>query len=102
MDVLPFFPDGGNFCEFLFASVDAKTLLKKDLGTLKGKDRLLDEQMLSCTSQPPLRREPNLKIAGLLPLKVYLFISTLKAPITTAADDIHQYFFIVFFRENNT
>ena len=26
---------------------------------------------------------------------------TLKAPITTAADDIHKYFFIVF-RENNT
>ena len=30
---------------------------------------------------------------------------TLKAPVTTAADDIHKYhkyFFIVFFRENKT
>ena len=27
---------------------------------------------------------------------------TLKAPITTAADDIHKYFFIDFFRENKT
>ena len=28
-----------------------------------------------------------------------LSIFTLKAPITTAADDIHKYFFIVFFSE---
>ena len=27
---------------------------------------------------------------------------TFKAPITTAADDIHKYFFIFFFRENKT
>ena len=27
---------------------------------------------------------------------------TLKAPITTAADDIYKYFFIAFFRENKT
>ena len=27
------------------------------------------------------------------------FILTLKAPITTAADDIHKYFFIVFFEK---
>ena len=32
-----------------------------------------------------------------LPLKVYPL--TLKAPITTAADDIHKYFFIVFQRK---
>ena len=29
-------------------------------------------------------------------------VLTLKAPITTRADDIHKYFFIVFFRENKT
>ena len=28
-------------------------------------------------------------------------ISTLKAPITTAADDIHKYFFIVFHRKKD-
>ena len=27
---------------------------------------------------------------------------TLKAPITTAADDIHKYFFSLFLRENKT
>ena len=34
-------------------------------------------------------------------LKVYVYtaILTLKAPIITAADDIHKYFFIVFFSE---
>ena len=27
---------------------------------------------------------------------------TLKAPVTTAADDIHKYLFSLFFRENKT
>ena len=66
----------------------------------------------------PLRRGPKKKLADLLSLSVHVypftsklnhfelhlslmslkFLSfTLKAPITTAADDIHKYFFIVFF-----
>ena len=39
-----------------------------------------------------------MKMAELLPRNVYLFTLTLKEPVTTAADDIHKYFFIVFQR----
>ena len=48
---------------------------------------------------PVLKREANMKIAELLFLKVDPFTLTLKAPIMTAADDIHKYFFIVFQRK---
>ena len=44
-----------------------------------------------------------MKIAVASPesLSMHIYMLTLKAPITTAADHIHKYFFIVF-RENKT
>ena len=42
--------------------------------TLKGKNLLLEEQILSFKSWPLLRREVNLKKGELLSLKVYKFI----------------------------
>ena len=60
--------------------------------TLHNKIRLLLRTALYVIPFVPIRRIAALKIEN----PNFL---TLKAPITTAADDIHKYFFIVFQRK---
>ena len=68
----PNFTKGNNFHDFLFASLADIAFPKWKMGfTLKGKNLLLLEQILSFKSKPLLRREPKLKMTELLPLKVY-------------------------------
>ena len=44
-------------------------------------------------------KEAKMKMAEFVPLQVCLFSLTLKVPITTAADDIYKYFYIVYQRK---
>ena len=45
--------------------------------TLEGKNLLLEEQILSYKSSAPWRREAKVKLAELLPLKMYSFTLSL-------------------------
>ena len=68
--------------------------------TLKGKNSLLKDKILSSKSLTPIEEggiNENDRVAS--PETPYTLALTLKAPITTAAEDISKYFFIVFQRK---
>ena len=65
------FTKGDNICDFLFASLGNEPFQKQF--TLKGRNLLLQEQILSFTSWTSMRREEKIKMAELPPWKVCLF-----------------------------
>ena len=62
------FTKGNNFCDFLFAFLMLKPVLHWGLLI----EERIRELILSNKSGPLLRRETKMKMAGLLPLKMYL------------------------------
>ena len=64
-----FFTKGDTLNDFLFALLVGEALPKRLL-LLKEKNVLLEEQILSFKSLPPLRKAAEMKTEELLPLKV--------------------------------
>ena len=63
------FTKGNIFCEFLFTSLNDVAFLKSDhCPTIV---RYPKEQVLSCRSRPPLRKDANIKVGKLFSLKLY-------------------------------
>ena len=75
MDTLPhfsaIFTKEINFCDFLFAFLDNIDSVKGS--TFKRKNLLLEEQILLFQSGPSWKLGMKLRMANLLPMKVYPF-----------------------------
>ena len=57
----------------------------------------------NCPSYPRVLISDPIPIKNIKEMSIHCsFALTLKAAITTAAEDIHKYFFLLFFRENKT
>ena len=61
-----------NFCDLLLVPLTMKPFQKGS--SLYEKNLLLQEQILSFKSRPPLRKDTKMKTTELFPLKVYSFI----------------------------
>ena len=65
----------------------------------KGKNLLLQEQIISFKELTSPKREAKMKVAELIPLKGYLFLFTLKAPNKNSSRR-HFNFLLLSFEEN--